>query len=128
MTWQGFSLLSLAAYRLTRLIGWDDLTVTPRRLLTGVSDTDHEAIAEYVDELERGGSDPWAGSPESVPPISRRRFYLSKMIRCPWCLGWWVSLTITVVWWIVEDGMLVSVPLIALAVSAAVGLIAKLDE
>lgn len=127
-----FLLLGLAAFRLTRLAGWDDLTITPRRWLTGLGDDDHHAWASAIDELRQDGKDPWmppmdTSASWSAPPVSRARFYVGKMIRCPWCAGWWVSLA---VWlgWLAWPHAITSAS-IPLALSAVVGLVAKnLDE
>jgi hypothetical protein len=124
-SWWQLVLLALAAFRITRLVGWDDLTITPRRWLTGLGDTDHEALAEHVDDLAERGIDAWQTRP--APLISKQRFYLSRMIRCPWCFGWWCSLTIWIAWEAWPHAIFVAAA--PFAISALVGLVAKnLDE
>lgn len=129
MTWWKILLLVFAAFRLTRLVGWDDLTIKPRRWLTGMGDSEHHAWAEWIDEMAEKGLDAFDPRTEAgmkVPPVSERRFYLSRMIRCPWCVGFWISGMVVAVgwrpwsWWMIAAWF---------AVSALVGLIAKnLDE
>jgi hypothetical protein len=138
-------LLALAVFRLTRLAGWDDLTIRIRRSITGMSDQGHHQFAEQVDHLRQQGLDPWdcesvtaaiidqrarEGNPVRVGEvvdwkvaIGSTRFYLSKMIRCPWCIGFWISLAVWAAWLVVPSVVVgLSVPL---AFSATTGLIAK---
>lgn len=160
-TWWQFLLLALGAFRVTRLIGWDDLTIPYRRKLTGLGDEEHKQWAYVIDHQREVDYDPWdvrepqyylgqraphdrfqqlrerlresAGS-DSIPPIvaadqphppvSQRRYYLSKMVRCPWCLGFWVSLAFGLGWGGSADAWLSGLA-IAFPLSAAVGLIAK---
>lgn len=121
-TWLEFTLLALAAFRLTRLVGYDDLTVPLRTRLLGVSDTEHHELATDIDAALNNGDDPWDAWP-SPPPISRRRYYVSKLVHCPWCAGFWVSLVVWGVWlaWPVE----VVWACVPLALSAVVGLVSK---
>lgn len=93
--------LILGAYRLTRLIGWDDfpLAVRMRRLATG---------DEWDDMLE-------------LPRY--RRPTLAHLIGCPFCLGFWVSAATYVAW--LELPTATFYVLMPFAISGAVGLIAK---
>jgi hypothetical protein len=92
-----FALLAAAAWRTTRLGYLDDLTIEPRRWVTGVGDAQHHEIAAFVDEVTEAGGDPWSESDPPLP-IGPRRFYLSRMIHCPHCLGAWVSLAWFAAW------------------------------
>jgi hypothetical protein len=95
-----FALLALAAYRLWRLIGIDEITAPIRDRVTG--------------RLWASGEDTrW----ERYHPT------LDKLIGCPWCLGAWVSLAATLAWWIWPHATLIAC--VPFAVSAVVGLVTK---
>jgi len=116
-----FILLLLACFRLVRLIGWDDLTRRARAWACGMGDAEYDRVAELVDGYEAEGLDAWDRIERELP--DQRRFYLAKLIHCPWCVGFWVSLAIWLCWLAWPAGTVgVSVPL---ALSAGVGLIAK---
>jgi hypothetical protein len=151
-TWWQFLLLALAAARLTRFVGWDDLTIQLRRRVTRLGDEEHKQWAYVIDHQREVDYDPWelrrvtmlpmetlrdrlkeaTGRPEVPPlvladqpwpPVSEQRYYLSKMLRCPWCLGFWVSIA----WWLAwlathHWTLLLAVPF---AISEAVGLASK---
>jgi hypothetical protein len=51
---------------------------------------------------------------------------LDKLITCPWCLGWWLSVALWL-FWLAAPAWAVGLSL-PWALSAAVGLIAKSDE
>jgi hypothetical protein len=115
-------LLALATFRVVRLVGWDDLTIPARRWLTGVGDADHHRIATFVDEVVEKGGDPWTGATPPLP-ISERRFYLSRLVRCPWCLSVHTSLVVYVSWlW--QPRVTLGIATVA-ALSAVVGLTAR---
>lgn len=62
--------LALATFRITRLIGWDDLTAPFRGWVVGWSENgDHE------------------------------RQWAFALLSCPWCVGWWVSLLAALGWY-----------------------------
>lgn len=119
-------ILALGVFRLTRLVGWDDLTIPPRRWITGMGDDEHHSWAKFVNEIQQSGNDPWDvpqpydGVP---PPVSRRRFYLSKLLRCPWCVGFWLSAAAWVLW-LAEPQAAVALTF-PFALSATVGIVAK---
>lgn len=121
-----FAMLAAVAFRLTRLVGWDDISAKMRARL-GVSD---QAYAEWIEVQhhleERGDGTLWT-SPSVVaePPFDEVQWWLARLIRCPWCAGFWVSMLVSVgaalaglqSWgWAVPTG---------LALSAIVGLVAK---
>jgi hypothetical protein len=126
-----FVVLALVAFRVTRLIGWDDLTIAWRSWYSGLDDAEYRTWSPVLAKIEETGRDPWeetfTGTAGTItgPPFGRGRWYWSKMLRCPWCLGFWVSLILALSWWAVEGGMIGRVPLTALALSAVVGLAAK---
>lgn len=108
-------ILTLGAFRLTRLVGWDDLTIGLRGKLTGVPDAEHASFVDVYEEHVEAGT--------QMPPGARSRYYRSKLVRCPWCVGWWLSLGVYAAWRAKPRATLsASTPL---ALSAAVGLIAK---
>lgn len=117
-------LLALGVFRLTRLVGWDDLTITLRHKVTGMGDREHHEWASYIDAQRQLGNDPWQPTRDvAPPPVTARRFYLSKMIRCPWCVGFWLSLLIWAAWLLAGAWTVgLAVPW---ALSAAVGIVAK---
>lgn len=94
-----FVLLALAAYRVTRLIGWDDITDGLRRRATGLGD--------------------WAGG--DLPPSYRPG--LDKWLHCPFCLGWWVALGWWAAWAVWPEGTMAAAT--PFAIAAVVGLIGK---
>lgn len=96
-----FVLLALAAYRTTRLVGWDTILDGPRDKLTRRA----TAATQY----------------------NRYRSDLDKFLHCPWCMGFWVTL----LWWGAWQAwphatLVVGTPF---ALNAVVGLVTKnLDE
>lgn len=127
MTWWQLILLYGASYRLTRLAAFDDLTHPLRVLVTGVGDSQHHELASYIDQMIEADTDPWSFEPVNRPPISKQRFYVSRMIRCPWCIGFWISFIVAA---LAAAGDVTSwgwMPAVALTLSAAVGFTAKLD-
>lgn len=113
-------LLALGVFRLVRLIGWDDITTRLRARVTGISDHDYGTAAEIVDAAEAKGLDPWD---VTGLPISRRRFYAARLLRCPWCVGFWLSGAVWVAWLAAPTATLVAA--VPFALSASVGLVAK---
>jgi uncharacterized protein (DUF2062 family) len=91
--------LILASFRLWRLLGYDELTEGLRSRLTG---SWHDGEEWQFD-----------------------RPLLAQFVTCPWCLGAWVSLLVYGGWLLWPTASLYV--LVPLAISAAVGLIAKLD-
>jgi hypothetical protein len=94
-----FIILALAAYRLTRLAGWDTfpLAQAARRVFVGVADI---------------------GDPQKP-----KRLWAYDLIICPFCLGWWISLLVYSAWLTAPTvTMYGSLPL---ALSAVVGLVSK---
>ena len=73
--WWGFLLLALAAFRVYRLIGEDEILNRPRRWLL------------------RLGND-WKQQGDPVPDNYRAKW--GTFITCPWCAGFWIS----VAWWV----------------------------
>lgn len=102
--WWQLTLLSLFAYRVTRLIGWDDLpaVVRWRSWLTGAY---------------------WQIEPDETGSWQFERPGVAHFIACPFCVGFWVSATIWVSWLAFPHVTLVAATPYAL--SAVVGLVAK---
>lgn len=99
--WWTFFLLALASFRLWRIVAVDTIT---------------EPIRNRVYRLE----DFQAGREEMY------RTKLDEFVSCPWCFGWWVVLAWWGAWQVWEFGVeVVSVPL---AISTAVGFLAKADS
>lgn len=57
------------------------------------------------------------------PPVGHARYYISKMIRCPWCLGWWLGVLVWIAYQAAPRGTLIVMSLFA--VSAIPGLVTK---
>lgn len=94
--WQ-FALLALGAYRLWRLIGIDEITAPIRDRITGRRT--------------------YARNPKGY------REWLDKLIACPWCAGFWVTLAVWGCWqW---HPHVVLVTLSPFALNAVVGLVTR---
>lgn len=105
--------LALGAFRVVRLIGWDDLAPIQRirDWLTGAS----------LDAT----SGPNAGFTTEQPAYvwSHRRPLLAHFLACPFCQGFWVSVIVYVCW--IEWPRQTLYGLAPFALSAVVGLVAK---
>lgn len=111
-TWWQFFLLAFAAYRTTRLVGWDVITRPVREPATGREEHGDAKSARDTSQSEaRTG---W-------------RHHVDVFFHCPFCLGWWLSLAWYCLWLAWPIGSLaVATPF---ALSAVVGLVTKnLDE
>lgn len=106
-------LLAVGGFRLVRLVGWDTITEPPRRWLTGYSDDGAPSLGET-------DYDPATGDPIRH---SKARVYVSTLIRCPWCIGFWLSIALYATWLVLP--LAVEVVMVPLALSATFGLIAK---
>lgn len=105
-----FALLALAVYRIYRLLARDTLTEPVR---AAVSYPDGEAVT--LDGVSRVSSPVERGKP--------LRVYVSTLLRCPWCVGFYVSSA----WWAAwlawpHATLIIAVPW---ALSAVTGLVAK---
>jgi hypothetical protein len=126
-----FILVALATYRVVRLVGWDDLTTGWRAWYGGMSDAEYRQWNPVLNEIVEKDLDPWqqefSGKTLTFkgPPFTPTQWYLAKMVRCPWCLGFWASLLAAIAWWIIAGGTIAWIPLVALALSATVGFLAK---
>lgn len=119
-----FVLMSLASYRLWRVIGRDEWP--PSKWLREA--IDHRVRFEKLPDL-----------PDSVTGVERSRvsnptgFWheVRVMVECPWCLGFWISAAVVIttdltLLWLRGRGIVVP-PLQVLAVSCVVGLIGNAD-
>lgn len=107
--------LTLGAYRLTRLFGWDDFPwiEMARDWLTGMYTTAPRSInmtMQITNEI-----------PEMT--IAYRRPLVAALFACPFCLGFWISAATYIAWYFQPYWTLVVVAPFAL--SAAVGLTAR---
>lgn len=59
----------------------------------------------------------------TIVPFTRTRWYVSKLIRCAWCLGWWLGVLVWIAYQAAPRGTLIAMSLFA--VSAIPGLVAK---
>lgn len=106
--WVGL-VLALAAYRATRLVGWDDLPPIARARSW--------ALGERVEARSRP-----AGQ-EDVYVTLYRRPLLAHFVFCPFCVGFWISVAVYVAW--VFEPRPTLYACVPFALSAAVGLLAK---
>lgn len=84
-----FVLLALAAYRLYRLGSRDTITEPIR---AAVAYGDDEAVS--LDDEPRVEV---VGVDREIP--KGWRVYLSTLVRCPWCAGFYVSVAVWAAWW-----------------------------
>lgn len=107
-----FVLLALAAYRLTRLVGWDVITRPLREPMTGRKE---KGGGKDARDSSRGTKRPWY------------RPHLDDFIHCPFCAGFWVCVAVWGLWlWQPHWTLVLSVPW---ALSAIAGLVTKnLDQ
>lgn len=119
--WWAFLLLTLGTFRIVRIIGWDDISTGLRSRLL-MPDREYWMWAKMTDDLESRGIDPWAHKPDPDLP-SRRRFYVAKLIHCPWCAGFWWSIVAYSAWLV--SGRVTLYIATPLALSSVIGLIAK---
>jgi hypothetical protein len=101
--------LALAAFRLLRLLGWDDLPPIARARARVLG----ESVNAY-----RGR----AGEPDNYV-YAYRRPTLAHLVHCAFCLGFWVACAVYVAWLFVPTVTLYATAPFAL--SAAIGLLAK---
>lgn len=72
-----------------------------------------------------GGLPPGVSS--QLVPFTKGQWYVAKLIRCPWCLGWWLAVAAWIAYQAAPRGTLIVLSLFAL--SAVPGLVAKnLDQ
>lgn len=117
------AILIAAAFRLARLVGWDDLTITLRGRLTGVEDRHYQSMVHAVEQEMAAGRDPFANPDTRLGQLGRQRYYIAKLIRCAWCGGFWISAVLWLAWQLWPVGIIVACT--PFAISAGVGLIAK---
>lgn len=115
--WWQFVLLALAAFRVYRLVARDTITAPIREALTYPDD----ATAPLGERPSETGL---AVVGEDEQPKGWR-VYLSTLVRCPWCAGFYVS----VAWWAAwlawpSWTLWAAVPW---AISAVLALLSKLD-
>jgi hypothetical protein len=125
-SWYALVLLSLGAFRLVRFVGYDDLTARFRAWVT-IPDAYYDGWIQWQHEAEEAGQsltehvETQTQSPVHVP--SGFRWWLARLIRCPWCAGAYVSVLVWLAWlWWPTGTVEVMTPL---AIMALVGLIAK---
>lgn len=97
--------LALGAYRLTRLVGWDDFPLALRLRAWATGEKQSRGPHVHGDHY------------------TYRRPTVQKLLTCPFCAGFWISCLVYVAWLEVPTETLYG--LAPLAIAAAVGLIAK---
>lgn len=101
--WYELALLALAAFRVFRLIAEDDILDRPRSW-----------ALRYGDWREG----------QALPVGYRAKW--AEFLTCPWCAGFWISLAWWGAWQLWPHGTTVAT--VPFVISAAVGLVAKLDS
>lgn len=115
-----FAILALAAYRLVRLIGWDDFPPIARA--RGWLIGEHWIPDEGVDgEVGLPGKQP-SSEVSRVRPAYGRPMH-AHFVHCPFCLGFWVSVAVWAAW--LGDGRATLIACTPFALGAVVGLVAK---
>ncbi len=109
--------MMLAAYRLTRLVGWDDFPLArkTRAWATGETWTDDGA------EVELPGKTP-DSNVEGIR-VAYSRPLLAHLVHCPFCVGFWISLATYLAW--LTAPTVTMYGMMPFAISGAVGLVAK---
>lgn len=142
--WVGL-VLGLAAYRLTRLGGWDDWPpiyrlrawIIGERWIPDLpwGNPGHDVMGDIVEAVERArehginlpdspelpGKQP-SSEAEGVRPAYDRPL-LAHLFHCPFCLGWWISLAVYL-WWVLTPAWGLY-PVAPFALAGFVGLVAK---
>lgn len=116
-SWWTFVLLTLGAYRVYRIVARDTIT-EPLRAAVSMPD----ATAVTLDDLEGSRvlfTRAWLDDRPPHPLV----VYVATLIRCPWCLGFYVSVAAWVAWDVAPSWTtFLAVPF---AMSAVVGLLSK---
>lgn len=103
MNWFSFFLLSLAVFRLTRLIVFDQITSFLRApFMEEVEETDENGLTEVYLIPKRHGFRGWIG----------------QLISCYWCTGIWMSILLIVMQWtipVVGDPLVILLAVAGLA-------------
>lgn len=126
-------IIALAAFRLTRLAGWDDfpLAVKIRAWATGEHWVRIENVPEgaekvegtqRVDAAELGIPGKLPYSPVGSVRPAYRRPVIEHLVRCPWCIGFWICVGTWLAWLAWHDVIYGMAPF---ALSSFVGLTAK---
>lgn len=116
--WVGV-ILALATFRLTRLAGWDEfpLAAKVRAWVIG----EGWVPVDHTVDISLPGKQPSSEVTDVRPAYSRPM--LAHLVHCPFCIGWWISLSVYGAWLLWPHGSLYAFA--PLALSGAVGLIAK---
>jgi hypothetical protein len=142
--WMDFVLVALFAFRLTRLVTRDDIAHPLRTALSGLTDQQHADWRRLIEDAQAEGLHPWRdGIParlvfadrsdlhasEPVTPTVRYwRWEVGVWVRCPWCVGTWLSLACGVGWaWLTPAGYSAGTT-VGVAVAGIVGVVASLTD
>jgi hypothetical protein len=117
--WIEFVLLSLGVYRLVRFAGYDDITARLRAWVT-IPDRDYDGWIGLQHEAEQAGVawDEFLAQHGWQAPAGFR-WWLARLIRCPFCSAVWITVPIWLAWLWWPDGTVeVMVPLAIMAVAS----------
>jgi hypothetical protein len=112
-----FVLLALGAFRVCRLLGWDEWPPVARLRAWVIGE---HWVPGDPPEVERG-KQPSSEVSELRPAY--RRPMLAHLVHCPWCLGAYITFAVYGLWLAFPRATLYAMT--PLAMSAAVGLTAR---
>jgi hypothetical protein len=92
------AVIGLAAFRLYRIVGVDDIT------------------------------EPFHGKINAASTRNRLARWINELISCPWCVGFWFALAITAAGWWLGAFTIYEAAVVTLAASAVCGLVARTDQ
>lgn len=116
-----FVVVALGAFRLWRIAARDTITEKAREAVTGYDDDEAPPL-----KAAESSRPPSTIEDENRYGSWRVSVYLSALIRCPWCLGFYVSVGTYVAWRLWPDATIVAATVLAL--STLLGLLGKLDR
>lgn len=107
--------LILGTFRIVRVIGWDTFPLLEKA----------RAWATGEERVLVGDGNSLTGLSGDRPRVetTHRRPYVAKLLECPWCLGFWISVLAYLAWVFFPTETLYGAA--PLALSAAVGLVAR---
>jgi hypothetical protein len=105
VTWLQFILLSLASFRLTHLIVFDNITAFLRRHFhQEITETEEDGTTSTYIVVKGTGIRKWFG----------------ELLSCYWCTGIWCTAFLCASWWIWPSGVEPLVIILAIAGCAAI--------
>lgn len=113
--WWAASVLALGAFRVTRLIGWDDLPPVERLRAW--------LVGEHTARTGSGNSHLGLTATKAEDTTAYRRPTLNHFVHCAFCQGFWVALVVYLAW--LGEARWTLLVLFPFALSSVVGLVAR---